>query len=345
MEKGFKLKAWLLEKGIKVDKEAKKVLDKQSDIWLMDDYITCSGITLKYDDQYATIGVEDDSTYELITEDGKLYITDGTDKVETVAITPPDYMRDEMVIDGRKICEYVNSYTDKTRIQLTSGCSNHCKFCNATEYKYGINPIEGMEKAIDIALKQTNSRHMTISSGSVWPKDLEKITELYDHFIKKYDNYDIDIMMTPRGFTSYDDSTQYEGYIKHLKEVGAYGLSINMELNNLDYLKKFCPEKYAIGQDNYLKFLEIAVKVFGKDRVRSLLIVGIEPLEETLKGVEKLAKIGVNPTLSPLFPYGEANMPPKAELFIKAKEEAEKICKKYNVKMGPICKPCTHNVL
>ena len=65
MEKGFKLKAWLLEKGIKVTKEAKKVLDKQSDIWLMDDYITCSGITLKFDDQYATIGVEDDSIYEL----------------------------------------------------------------------------------------------------------------------------------------------------------------------------------------------------------------------------------------------------------------------------------------
>ena len=28
MEKGFKLKAWLLEKGIKVTKDAKKILDK-----------------------------------------------------------------------------------------------------------------------------------------------------------------------------------------------------------------------------------------------------------------------------------------------------------------------------
>ena len=40
MEKGFILKARLLEKGIKVTPAAKKVLDKQSDIWLMDDYIT-----------------------------------------------------------------------------------------------------------------------------------------------------------------------------------------------------------------------------------------------------------------------------------------------------------------
>lgn len=345
MEKGFILKAKLLEEGIKVSKEAKKVLDKQSDIWLMDDYITCSGISLQYEDTYATIGVEKTSHYELITEDGKLYISDGKDKIETTVITPPDYMRDEMIIDGKKICVYVNTYTDRTRLQLMSGCSNNCKFCNAVEYKYELNSIKGMEEALEVALEQTNTRHILISSGSVYERDLEAITDMYDHFTKKYYDYEIDIMMTPRGFTSYNDSLQYEGYIQHLKDVGVYGLSINMELNHPDYLKKYCPEKYAIGQENYLKFLETAVKIFGKDRVRSLLIVGIEPLEETLKGVEKLAKIGVNPVLSPLFPYGEANFPPKADLFIEAKEKSEKICKKYKVKMGPLCKPCTHNVL
>ncbi len=345
MEKGFKLKARLLEKGIKVSEGAKKVLDKQSDIWLMDDYITCSGITLKYENQYATVGVEESSPYELVEKRKKLYITDGSDEIETTVITPPDYMKDELIIDGKKITVYVNTYTDRTRLQLMSGCSNNCKFCNAVEFKYELNSIKGMEEALEIALKQTKTRHLLISSGSVWEHDLEKITEMYDYFVKKYSYLDIDIMMTPRGFTNYNDSSQYEGYIKHLKEIGVHGLSINMELNNPTYLKRYCPEKYAIGQKNYLKFLETAVKVFGKDKVRSLLIVGIEPLEETLKGVEKLAKIGVNPVLSPLFPYGEANFPPKADLFIEAKEKSEEICKKYKIKMGPLCKPCTHNVL
>ncbi len=347
MEKGFILKAKLLEKGIKVSKDAKGILDKQSDIWLMDDYITCSGITLQYEDQYATIGVEDDSTYELVAKGNKLFITNGSDDqmVEAIVITPPDYMRDEIVIDGKKITVYVNTYTDRTRLQLMSGCSNNCKFCNAVEYKYELNSIKGMEEALKIALEQSNTKHLLISSGSVWKKDLEAITDMYDYFTKKYKHLDIDIMMTPRGFTSYTDSTQYEDYIKHLKEIGVHGLSINMELNHPDYLKRFCPEKYAIGQENYLKFLEIAVRIFGHDKVRSLLIVGIEPLEETLKGVEKLAKIGVNPVLSPLFPYGEANFPPRADLFIEAKQKSEEICKKYNVKMGPLCKPCTHNVL
>lgn len=346
MEKGFKLKAKLLEYGIKVTPKAKEILDKQSDIWLMDDYITCSGITLQYEDTYATIGVEKDSPYELIAYRRKLYITDGEEKIPTIVITPPDYMKDEIIVDGKKICVYVNTYTDRTRLQLMSGCSNNCKFCNAVEFKYELNSIKGMEEALEIALKQTNTRHLLISSGSVYIKDLVELTNMYDYFVKKYSpKMEIDIMMTPRGFDSYNDSSQYEGYIKHLKEIGVHGLSINMELNNVKYLKKYCPEKYAIGHDNYLKFLELAVKIFGKDRVRSLLIVGIEPLEDTLKGVENLAKIGVNPVLSPLFPYGECNFPPKADLFIEAKEKAEAICKKYKVKMGPLCKACTHNVL
>lgn len=346
MDKGFILKAKLLEKGIKISKEAKKVLDKQSDIWLMNDYITCSGITLNYEDEYATIGVDENSNYELIEENGKLFITDGTiDQIETYVITPPDYMRDELIIDGKKITVYVNTYTDRTRLQLMSGCSNNCKFCNAVEFQYELNTIKGLEEALQIALKQSDTKHLLISSGSVYIKDLEIITEMYDYFVKKYSFLNIDIMMTPRGFNSYTDNSQYEGYIRHLNEIGVHGLSINMELNNPDYLKKFCPEKYAIGQANYLKFLELAVKIFGTDKVRSLLIVGIEPLEETLKGVEKLAKIGVNPVLSPLFPYGEANFPPKSELFIEAKQQSEKICAKYKVKMGPLCKPCTHNVL
>lgn len=346
MNKNFILKANLLEYGIKISNNAKKILDSQSDIWLMDDYITCSGITLHFNDTYATIGVEENSNYELIEFEKKLYIKEPTGNIiETIVITPPDYMKDEIIIENKKITVYTNTYTDRVRLQLISGCANKCKFCNATEFKYEFNSISGLDKALNIALSQSEVRHILISSGSVKIEDLDKITEMYEYFGKKYSQYDIDIMMTPRGFDSYTDFSQYEEYLLKLKSFGINGLSINMELNSAENLKKYCPEKYQIGQENYLKFLKLAVKIFGKNKVRSLLIVGLEPLEETLKGVEKLVQIGCNPVLSPLFPYGEANFPPNAKLFISAKEQSEKICKKYNIKMGPLCLPCSHNVL
>lgn len=345
MDKNFILKAKLLEHGIKITNEAKKILDSKSNIWLMDDYITCSGLTLHFENQYATIGSNNNSKYELCSLKNELYIKNENALIKTSVIIPPEYMKDKMIIEGKKICVYVNTYTDRVRLQLSSGCTNKCKFCNATEFKYEINSIKGLEKALNIALKQSDVKHILISSGSVKISDLEEITKMYCYFGDRYSKYDIDIMMTPRGFTNYTDSSQYEDYIKLLKQHGIKGLSINMELNSKEALKKYCPEKAIIGQENYLKFIETAVKVFGKNNIRSLLIVGLEPLEETLKGVEKLAKIGCNPVLSPLFPYGEANFPPNSDLFIEAKKESEKICKKYNIEMGPLCDPCKHNVL
>lgn len=88
MDKNFILKANLLEHGIKISSQAKKILDSQSDIWLMDDYITCSGVTLHFNDFYATIGVEETSNYELIENDKKLYIKEpNNDITETTVIT------------------------------------------------------------------------------------------------------------------------------------------------------------------------------------------------------------------------------------------------------------------
>lgn len=69
MDKNFILKANLLEHGVSISSKAKKVLDSQSDIWLMDDYITCSGLTLHFENEYATIGVETNSEYELVEKE------------------------------------------------------------------------------------------------------------------------------------------------------------------------------------------------------------------------------------------------------------------------------------
>lgn len=61
MDRNFIVKAHLLSEGIKISKDAKKMLDKKSEIWLMDDYITCSGVTLVFGNQYVTAGPNENS--------------------------------------------------------------------------------------------------------------------------------------------------------------------------------------------------------------------------------------------------------------------------------------------
>lgn len=351
MDNNFKIKAHLLYEGIDITPKAKQKLDSISDIWLMDDYITCSGVTLKFENQYVTTKVNEKSSYILDVYDSELIIYEkgsenNGEQHFAIVIPPPQYMKDEIFIEGKSICCYVNTYLDRVRIQLMEGCASSCKFCNARDYSYNFNNLEALDRALNIALSESYIRHALLSSGNAKTgKDLEKLTSMYEFFINKYSNLEIDLMTPPRGFSSYFSTNEYKEYINFLYEIGLHGLSVNVELNDKKYLKYFCPEKYEIGQDNYFKFIEDAVIIFGKNNVRSLLIVGLEPLSETLKGVERLASIGCNPVLSPLFPYGEAQGNLSAELFIEAREESEKICKKYNIELGPLCEPCSHNTL
>lgn len=344
MSESLVLKANLLEQGINVLKEAKKELDSKSKIWLMDDYITASGISIHFEDQYVTTKVDEKSQYSL-DYNGKDFILSGKgEEVKAFVFIPPEYMEDKIIIGGKSITDYVNTYTDRIRIQSMCGCKNHCKFCNAQDYGYSFNEIKYLDEAFQIALKQSNARHAFISTNNVKDEEgFKKLTKIFEYFSKKYPEMGIDIMTSPRGFTSYTDNSQYRSYLEYLKKIGIHGIAVNMELNNPEKFKFYCPEKSQIGQENYLKFIEEAVEVFGVNYVRSAFIVGLEPLSETLEGVEKLAKRGCIPVLSPLYPYGEAQGDISAELFVEARLKSEEICEKYGISMGPLCKPCAHN--
>ena len=103
-------------------------------------------------------------------------------------------------------------------------------------------------------------------------------------------------------------------------------------------------------QKRYLDFIEGAVPVFGEGKVRSLLMAGVESLEDTLRGVEALAERGCDPVLSPFSTDPSTPMkdkkPPTAEFLAELYERARDIVEKHpNVKMGPRCIPCMHNTL
>ena len=220
---GFALKAHLFESGINIPEETKQFLNSKSSIWSMDnDYITCTGVTMKFLDQYITSNIKPSSSYKLIENKDKLFIVpESGDEIETSVIFPPDYMKDEIVIGNKRITEYVNTYTDRIRIQTMCGCANHCKFCNASDCGYDFNDIEDLDKAFKIALSQSNARHAFISTNNVKNKEgFIKLTNAMEYFCGKYPEMGIDIMTSPRGFDSYTDATQYKPYLEYIKSVG-----------------------------------------------------------------------------------------------------------------------------
>ena len=79
-------------------------------------------------------------------------------------------------------------------------------------------------------------------------------------------------MLVPRGLTINDNNQKgYEHLLKKLKEWNIRGLYINLELYNDNYRKKYISQKDIIGKQVYFEFISLAVKIFGKENVKSCI--------------------------------------------------------------------------
>lgn len=77
-----------------------------------------------------------------------------------------------------------------------------------------------------------------------------------------------------------------------LKSAGVDSISFNLEIYNDNIRKKLCPGKSEIKKERYFKAIEEAVEIFGTGQVSSWLIIGLEPVEDTLKGIDEIIKRG-----------------------------------------------------
>lgn len=87
----------------------------------------------------------------------------------------------------------------------------------------------------------------------------------------------------------------------------------------------------------------------GNGRVRSILVIGLEDAETTLRGVDFLASLGCDPVLSPFRPSRGTALtalePPTDEYLMRVYDRALGIVAAHGVRLGPCCIPCQHNTL
>lgn len=306
MKKIDKLKINLMMSGVCLEKSVLNyLLENYGKKFFNDDYVTTTGIMIEMNGIYLTAHINDESEFKISYDNKDKIQLEYERKLIPIKIwKPSDFMTSCQKNDNQVfLTTFVNVHFDRARINPISGCSNTCAYCSMNETPYRKNSIEEMDEALQEAFKDDRVKHVLISGGSPRACDLKYLTKVYEYFCQKYQDYDFDVMMTPRGFDSYLDDTQYESYINHLKEIGVKGLAINLELFNDELCSKYCKEKSYMGKDRYFKFLKLASKIFGTKNVRSGLIVGLESKEDTLKAVEEICKCGCMPMLSPYIPY------------------------------------------
>ena len=324
------------------------------------DYATTGGIVLELDRQiYVNVPVKRGGTPFCIDymEQHFVLAIDGQVLEISVQVMPvPQFALDNVLLDGQiPVRNLVMAHADRLRISPIHGCGYHCQFCTCNRQKYHEISCRDLERAVQIALEDPNisPKHILISGGTPEEKEetYQYLNSVYKFFPKKYSSYDFDVMLTPRGLHVGEHSSQkYEEYLNYLQgEYGIKTLSVNLELYNDNLRKKYIPEKWKIGRDNYQSFICKAVEVFGKGNIRSSLIVGLEGIEDTLRGVEELCSWGCIPVLSAFVPDENTDMAryplPTVDFLVEVVDKASIIAENYGTVLGPLCGPCTHNSL
>jgi hypothetical protein len=345
-----------LDKGMRVSSQAREVIEGgvKGRPLTTGDYASTSGIALDIGESifvntpfsdYNPNFVTSETPYSLEVESDRFYLQYGPDQAIEVSYVPvPAYYGLRNISDRERLKDLVVTHTDRARISPIEGCAIACQFCNLPyEYSYRKKQIPDLVDAVSVALRDEvlPAQHVLISGGTPKPQDYKYENEVYRSVAQAFPGLPIDVMMAPK-----DDLLDP----RLLRRWGINELSINLEVYNADVARRWVRGKHNVGRDKYLRFIEDAVGVFGVGKIRSLLLVGLEPIEDTLRGVEELARRGCDPVLSPFRPDPATPLrnlqPPSSEMLTEAYQRAKDIVGQHQgVELGPRCIPCMHNTL
>jgi Radical SAM superfamily len=280
--------------------------------------------------------------HRLEVEDGEFFVRSGELRVRARPLPVPSY-HDQLNRWGEPYRSLAITHTDRVRISPVEGCAIACQFCDLPyEFRYRTKSVEALVDSVDRAVRDPllPARHVLISGGTPRGKDYGYEQEVYAQVSAAFPQLEVDVMMVPMpGLLD----------LEALHGMGIHGLSLNMELFNEDLARRIMRPKARLGRGYWLDFIERAVRIFGLGKVRSLLLVGLEPLSDTLRAVEALAERGCDPVLSPFRPDPSTPLrdsrPPAVDFLAQAYERAAEIVERHGVKLGPRCIPCHHNTL
>jgi hypothetical protein len=255
---------------------------------------------------------------------------------------PPRY-HGQVNDHGEEYNSYAFTHGDRVRISPIEGCSMTCKFCDLPySFKYRTKRIEGLIESVRVAINDPlqPAAHVLISGGTPRDVDVAYVRDVYAATIGLLPRVPVDIMMVP--IDGLMDPTW-------LDSIGVNEVSVNVEIFDRPLAHDLMRRKAAPGLETYLGYLERASAVMGPHRVRSMLMVGLEPMEATLAGVEAIAARGAVPVLSPFRPDPATPLrhlrPATATEMTETYLRAFDICSAYGTSLGPRCVPCTHNTL
>jgi len=256
-----------------------------------------------------------DSCYILIYENGRFYIKKGTDKVRVWIIPPPEFYN-KTTSSGVLLAKIGRTYGNYLLITPSGACEflsedMACKYCDVEAKKVPDKSISDVMETVEAALKEGAAEYICFNVGYSNSDD-GGIARLLPYIKAVKDNFDV-LICTQAQPPSTDE------WVDMTYAAGIDSLAYNLEVFDPEIFGLIAPgKKRLVGRDRYLKALARAARVFPSGAVVSNLIIGLEPVASTLKGIDALAALGVVPTLPLIRPLPDD----KLTSYVKLSPEA-----------------------
>lgn len=172
-----------------------------------------------------------------------------------------------------------------------------CLFCNINSTKDTYADKEGIKwkypkqigEAVAAAFRLDGVKHVNLTGGFV-PERRE-----VEYYLDVAEAIQESTGLQDFNGTAVIGAPHDLGVIDLYKDSGFRTLALNLEIWDPAFYPAILPGKTTEcgGREHWIKAIEHAAKVFGKGKVRSGFVAGIEPKKATLEGVEYFASIGV----------------------------------------------------
>ena len=228
---------------------------------------------------------------------------------------------------------------EQTYITISERCVYDCKFCSVPKFQGRIKTLERVLEIVERDHKAGKLKAIAFTSGvATMPEDeIDRVVE-YVKAVAKY-HVPVGVAVHPT-----------EGSSQRLRDAGVTEVKYNVETMGREIFERVCIGRKGHSLDFILTSLRDAVKIFGKDRVSSNIIIGLGETDECVrKGVTYLAEMGVIAVLRPITisPYriGEISATrPSAGRLLKLTKMTRDILEKYDLHVEvsqTMCLPCT----
>lgn len=248
-----------------------------------------------------------ESEYELVPENDRLRLEKNGHPIGLVRAVPRPVFYDGRTADGIPYSQIARLHgMDCLASTVFQECVRYenlktrCRFCAIGASLDGGSTIrvKTPEQLAEVALAARNLdgvRHVTLTAGTTADPD---VGALYlgrcAQAIKETAELPVEIQFEPLR-----DKALY----RRLRDMGVDDVGIHIESFDPSVRRRITPGKALISMETYYEAFEVAVDVFGRNKVSTYVILGLGEDEElTIEGCRKTAAMGVYPVVVPLRP-------------------------------------------